>query len=84
MKKHSVILGGHQTSVSLEDAFWKALRQIARRWHVTPTELIEEINANRKEGNLSSSIRLFVLQVYQDQLGPLQPKPKGGALRLVG
>src|SRR5215469_11069184 len=63
MKKRSVTLGGHRTSVSLEDAFWKALREIAERWHVAPSELIAEINANRKEGNLSSAIRLFVLEV---------------------
>jgi predicted DNA-binding ribbon-helix-helix protein len=70
--------------VSLEEAFWKALREIARRRNVTAPELIETIDANRKEGNLSSAIRLFVLQVHQDQLGPLQPKRKGDALKLVG
>ena len=70
MKKRSVTLGGHRTSVSLEDAFWKALREIAERWHVAPSELIAEINANRKEGNLSSAIRLFVLEAYQDQITP--------------
>jgi len=84
MKKRSVTLGGHRTSVSLEDAFWKALREIAERWHVAPSELIAEINANRKEGNLSSAIRLFVLEVYKDQIAPPQPKPKGGDLRSVG
>src|SRR5215470_1925880 len=67
--KRSVAIGGHRTSVSLEDAFWKGLREIARRWHITPSELIEEIKANRKKGtNLSSAIRLFVLEVYQDQI----------------
>ena len=84
MKKRSVTLGGHRTSVSLEDAFWKALREIAERWHVATSELIAEINANRKEGNLSSAIRLFVLEVYKDQIEPPQPKPKSGDLRSVG
>jgi predicted DNA-binding ribbon-helix-helix protein len=78
--KHSVIIGGRQTSVSLEDAFWKALCQIARRWHVTPPELIREINAHRKQDNLSSAIRLFVLEVYKDQIEPPQ-KPKGDDLK---
>jgi predicted DNA-binding ribbon-helix-helix protein len=80
MKKRSVTLGGHKTSVSLEDAFWKALGEIARRWHVTPSELIEEINANRKQGNLSSAIRLFVLEVYKDQITPHQPKKNESAV----
>jgi predicted DNA-binding ribbon-helix-helix protein len=68
--KRSVAFGGRKTSVALEDAFWKALREMARRWHVTPSELIEEINANRKQANLSSAIRLFVLEVYRDQIAP--------------
>jgi predicted DNA-binding ribbon-helix-helix protein len=69
--KRSVVIGDHKTSVSLEDAFWKGLGDIARRWHITPSELIEEIKANRKQGtNLSSAIRLFVLEVYQDQIAP--------------
>ena len=79
--KRSVAIGGHRTSVSLEDAFWKGLREIARRWHITPPELIEEIKANRKQGtNLSSAIRLFVLEVYQDQIAPPE-KSKSGPLR---
>jgi predicted DNA-binding ribbon-helix-helix protein len=69
--KRSVVIGDHKASVSLEDAFWKGLHEIARRWHITPSELIEEIKANRKQGtNLSSAIRLFVLEVYQDQIAP--------------
>jgi predicted DNA-binding ribbon-helix-helix protein len=82
--KHSVTIGGRRTSVSLENAFWKALGEIAQRWHVTPSQLIREINTNRKEGNLSSAIRRFVLEVYKDQIEPPQPKPKGGDLKLVG
>ena len=44
----------------------------------------EIIDACRKERNLSSAIRLFVLEVYKDQITPPQPKPKGGALKLAG
>ena len=82
--KRSISLAGHRTSVSLEDAFWKALRDIAHRRRMTLGELVETIDANRKEGNLSSAIRLFVLQVYQDQIELPQPKPKGGSLKLAG
>ena len=81
--KHSVYFRGRRTSVSLEEPFWKGLREIARRWHMTPSELIEEINEHRSRGaNLSSAIRLFVLEAYKDQIKP--PKPKGGDLKLVG
>ena len=55
--------------MSLEDAFWKAFRGIARRRGLTISELVETINTDRKEGNLSSAIRLFVLEQYQDQIG---------------
>jgi predicted DNA-binding ribbon-helix-helix protein len=63
--KRSVTFGGRKTSVSLEDAFWKALREIAWRRQMTISELIETIDANRTQGNLSSAIRLFVLEVYK-------------------
>jgi predicted DNA-binding ribbon-helix-helix protein len=74
MVKRSVVIGGHKTSVSLEDAFWKGLREIARRRDLTISELVGTIDANRTQGNLSSAIRLFVLEEYRDQISPLQPK----------
>ena len=70
--KRSISFGGHRTSISLEDAFWKALRDIARRRRITLGELVETINANRKEGNLSSAIRLFCSQRVP---GPNRPAP---------
>ena len=73
--KRSVTLDGHRTSVSLEEAFWKALREIAVHQHVTASHLIEIINANRKQGNLSSAIRLFVLELYQDQIDHVALRP---------
>ena len=83
--KRSVALHGRRTSVSLEDAFWKALREIAYHQHVSLSHLIESINTNRKQGNLSSAIRLFVLELYQDQIRPLKPsKPEIGRRRRVG
>jgi predicted DNA-binding ribbon-helix-helix protein len=80
--KRSVALAGRHRTVRLEQPFWVALSEIAQRWHVTRSELIWEIDANRKEGNLSSAIRLFVLEVYKDQIEP--PQPKGGDFKLVG
>jgi predicted DNA-binding ribbon-helix-helix protein len=81
-----VTLGGRNTSVTLEDEFWNALCEIAERWRVAPFELIEEINANREQGNnLSSAIRVFVLQYFRDQSAPQhQPKTEDGALKLLG
>jgi predicted DNA-binding ribbon-helix-helix protein len=80
-----VRVGGHNKTVTLEDEFWDALCEIAQRWRVTPSELIEEINEHRKQGkNLSSAIRVFVLQFFKDQTSPSQSQqPKDDALRLA-
>lgn len=61
MRKHSVLIAGHQTSISVEDAFWTALKEIARRRGVSVNRLIAEIDQDRG-GNLSSAIRVFVLE----------------------
>jgi predicted DNA-binding ribbon-helix-helix protein len=65
--KRSVVIAGHKTSVSLEDAFWKSLKEIANERDMTPFGLIGEINSERQHGNLSSAIRLFVLGFYRMQ-----------------
>ena len=59
--KRSVVIAGHKTSVSLEDAFWRGLKEIARDQQATLSNVIAEIDKARKRGNLSSAIRLFVL-----------------------
>ena len=83
--KRSVPLHGQRTSVSLEDAFWKALREIAYHQHVSLSYLIESINTNRKQGNRSSPIRLFVFELYHDQILSLKPsKPEIGHHRRAG
>lgn len=66
--KRSVVLGGHKTSVSLEDAFWNSLREIARGRQMTLSALLAGIDSERNYGNFSSAIRLFVLDFYRDQL----------------
>ena len=65
--KRSIALAGHKTSVSLEDAFWAALETIAAGLGMTLSDLIERIDAQREHANLSSAIRLFVLEFYRDQ-----------------
>jgi predicted DNA-binding ribbon-helix-helix protein len=63
--KRSIMIAGHKTSVSLEDAFWQALKEIAAARRVSLTELIAAIDGGRRDGNLSSAIRLFVLDHYR-------------------
>ena len=65
--KRSIVVAGHKTSVSLEDAFWKSLKEIAGQREMTPADLVASIDADREYPNLSSAIRLFVLGVYRDQ-----------------
>ena len=63
--KRSIVITGHKTSVSLEDAFWSGLKDIAASRNMTLSELVASIDADRRQGNLSSAIRLFVLDHYQ-------------------
>jgi predicted DNA-binding ribbon-helix-helix protein len=63
--KRSVVLAGHRTSVSLEDAFWEALKDIAATRRTAVSDVISEINIDRKHNKLSSALRLFVLNHYQ-------------------
>jgi predicted DNA-binding ribbon-helix-helix protein len=63
--KRSVVVAGHRTSISLEDAFWKALKEIAKQRDITLSRLVETIDSKRGDANLSSAIRLFVLDHYR-------------------
>ena len=67
--KRSIVIAGHKTSVSLEDAFWKGLKEIAGGRDVTLSDLVASIDTERQHGNLSSAIRLFVLDYYRGQTG---------------
>jgi predicted DNA-binding ribbon-helix-helix protein len=67
--KRSIVIAGHKTSVSLEDAFWKGLKEIAGARNLNLSELVAAINNGRDHGNLSSEIRLFVLDHYRAQIG---------------
>jgi predicted DNA-binding ribbon-helix-helix protein len=69
--KRSVRIAGHATSLSLEAEFWTALRVVARQRGSSLNRLVGSIDAGRR-GNLSSALRIFVLQCYQQgELGPL-------------
>lgn len=60
--KRSLVVGGHKTSVSLEDVFWNELRWIADNRHLHLSQLVGSIDADRQHCNLSSAIRLFVFE----------------------
>lgn len=68
VKKRSIAIGGHKTSVSLEDYFWTSLKQIARERTTTVSELVEVLDASREVGNLSSTIRVFILDHYRNSV----------------
>ena len=65
--KRSIVIAGHKTSVSLEDAFWTGLKEIAGTRDMTLSDLVATIDGGRRQGNLSSAIRLFVLDHYRNR-----------------
>jgi predicted DNA-binding ribbon-helix-helix protein len=65
--KRSIVIAGHKTSVSLEDAFWQGLKHIATGRKMTLSDLVAAIDSDRRQGNLSSAIRLFVLDHYRSR-----------------
>ena len=69
--KRSIVIAGHKTSVSLEDAFWKGLKDIAIRKEMTLSKVLHDIDLNRRHGNLSSAIRLFVLDTVRNRPAPV-------------
>jgi predicted DNA-binding ribbon-helix-helix protein len=74
--KRSIVVAGHKTSVSLEDAFWRALKEIAGQREITLSDLVASIDSQRHHGNLSSAIRLFVLEFYRHQTEQLDDPVK--------
>lgn len=67
MKKRSLTIYGHRTSISLEEPFWIALQDIAKTRHQSLARLVQMIDQKRS-GGLSSEIRLFVLAEYQQNI----------------
>ncbi len=69
IKKHSITVAGHTTSVSLEDAFWQELLSLAKNRGQSVNALVTEIDAKRDPAlNLSSALRLYVLAVLKEKL----------------
>lgn len=70
-RKRSLTIAGHRTSVSLEEPFWEALKDIAATEGLTVAALIAAVDGRREGVNLSSALRLHVLAHYQG----LAPRP---------
>jgi predicted DNA-binding ribbon-helix-helix protein len=66
--KRSIVVAGHKTSISLEDDFWRMMKEVAKEREVTLSELVAKIDSERQIGNLSSAIRLFVLRLCREKL----------------
>ena len=61
--KHSLMIAGHSTSISLEDAFWSALKQAAKNREISVAALVAEIDEGRGDASLSSGIRVYLLDL---------------------
>jgi predicted DNA-binding ribbon-helix-helix protein len=72
--KRSIVIANHKTSVSLEDAFWRSLKDIASDREMTLSDLVASIDTDRHHGNLSSAIRLFVLDHYRSRTETMDGK----------
>ena len=77
--KRSIVVAGHKTSVSVEEAFWSGMKEISGARRMTLSQLVSEIDANRNQGNnLSSAIRQFVLDHFKSRavapIGDFRPR----------
>jgi predicted DNA-binding ribbon-helix-helix protein len=70
--KRSIVVNGHKSSVSLEDEFWTALKVMAGKRFMTLQELVTAIDKQRQHSNLSSAIRLFVLDFYRSRASDIE------------
>jgi predicted DNA-binding ribbon-helix-helix protein len=70
--KRSIVVNGHKTSVSLEDEFWSALKVIAGKRLMNLSDLVTAIDGQRQHSNLSSAIRLFVLDFYRSRASDIE------------
>jgi len=78
--KRSIVIAGHKTSVSLEDAFWTGLKEIAGKRDMTLSDMVATIDQDRRHGNLSSAIRLFVLDYYRGGQPAAHAEPKSAVM----
>ena len=78
--KRSIVVANHKTSVSLEEAFWNGMKEISSARNMTLSELVGEIDGQRQQGNLSSAIRLFVLDYFRSRAGAVALQSEGREL----
>ncbi|MGM4903916.1 ribbon-helix-helix domain-containing protein [Tardiphaga sp. 866_E4_N2_1] len=69
IRKRSVVIGGHKTSVSLEDEFWDSIKEIAAEREQSTSDLISALAEGRDRTNLSSALRIFTLNHYKQMRG---------------
>ena len=81
--KRSVVVAGHKTSVSLEDAFWECLKEIAGKRQTNLGALVAVIDSQRQHSNLSSAIRLFVLDFHRVQSSEAEER-RNGPREMIG
>ncbi len=72
IKKHSIKISGHQTSVSLEEPFWEELKKISKEYNLSLAQLIEKIDEQPRETSLASAIRLYILAKLTKELPYLE------------
>ena len=78
------MVGGHKTSVSLEEPFWTSMKEISLARTMTLSELVGEIDTSRQQGNLSSAIRLFVLDYFKTRAAGPAGELKAALVAVVG
>jgi predicted DNA-binding ribbon-helix-helix protein len=75
--KRSVVIGGHKTSVSLEEPFWTEVRSIAEAEQITVSNLLRRIDRERSNANLSSAIRVYVLEHVREKVRRMRREREG-------
>jgi predicted DNA-binding ribbon-helix-helix protein len=74
LAKHSLVIAGHRTSISLERAFWEGLQKIANEREMSIAALVASVDAERGDANLSSALRVFLLRVAAEPAASTQTK----------
>jgi predicted DNA-binding ribbon-helix-helix protein len=76
VKKRSIVISNHKTSLTLEDGFWLSLKEIAEHEELPVAQLVARIDRDRQHANLSSAIRLHVLNHYRRRASDASPGGK--------
>jgi predicted DNA-binding ribbon-helix-helix protein len=65
VKKRTIVIANHNTSVSMESAFWDSLKEIAASEGIPINRLVSRIHAKRQNANMSSAVRVYILEYYR-------------------